>query len=89
MVNCFILFLFFINLFAFIIMYIDKHRAINKKWRISEKNLFLISTLGGSIGIIAGMYTFRHKTKHKKFTIGIPIIFIIEFISISYIIYNY
>lgn len=55
-------------------MYLDKKRAIKKQWRISESTLILTSILGGSIGSLIGMYTFRHKTKHLKFKLGIPII---------------
>lgn len=64
----------------------DKNQAINNKYRISEKNLFIIAILLGGIGIYIGMYTFRHKTKHVKFTFGIPIVIIINIITIYYII---
>ena len=74
-----------INLLGFTLMYIDKIRAINKKWRISENTLMLVSILGGSIGSYFGLKLFRHKTKHIKFSIGIPIIIIIQiFIITSY-----
>ena len=46
--------------------------TINKSWRISESNLICIAIIGGSVGIIGGMNTFRHKTKHNKFSIGGP-----------------
>ena len=82
------LFLFYItliNLLGLTLMYIDKIRAINKKWRISENTLMLVSILGGSIGSYFGLKLFRHKTKHIKFSIGIPIIIIIQiFIITSY-----
>lgn len=64
----------------------DKNQAINKKYRISEKNLFIIAILLGGIGIYIGMYTFRHKTKHVKFIVGIPIAIIINIITIYCII---
>lgn len=67
-----------INLIGFLFMYIDKKRAINHQFRISENTLLSLSILGGSIGSFIGMYKFRHKTKKKKFTVGIPLIFIIE-----------
>ncbi|MCD2501041.1 DUF1294 domain-containing protein [Clostridium sp. NSJ-145] len=67
-------------------MYIDKRRAIKKEWRISEHTLILISLLGGSIGSLIGMYTFRHKTKHLKFKVGIPIILVIQLFVIANII---
>ena len=59
-------------------MGIDKRRAKKGKWRISEGALFILTALGGSIGGIVGMYTFRHKTKKHRFTIGFPAILIIE-----------
>lgn len=64
----------FINLVAFFTMYADKQKAKKKAWRIPEKVLFLLAAIGGSIGSIAGMYIFRHKTKHSSFTIGMPVI---------------
>ncbi|MEG0133337.1 MAG: DUF1294 domain-containing protein [Clostridium sp.] len=83
--DTFITYLAFINLLGFFIMLIDKKRAIKKQWRISEKALIIISIIGGSIGMLFGMNTFRHKTKHKKFTIGVPFILVIQLIiSIFY-----
>lgn len=75
-----IVYLIIINLIGFIIMGIDKRRAREKAWRIQEKTLFFIAIIGGSIGSILGMQVFRHKTKHKKFTIGMPCILIVQFI---------
>lgn len=70
---------------TFSLMYIDKHKAIKGEWRISEATLINLSILGGGIGAYLGMYTFRHKTKHPKFTIGIPIAIIFNLISIYFI----
>jgi len=67
-----------INFIGFIIMLIDKQRAVHKEWRIPEKTLISISILGGSIGMLIGMSSFRHKTKHKKFTIGVPFILLMQ-----------
>lgn len=75
-------YLLFINLFGFICMYIDKKLARLKRHRISEKFLFTIALSAGFLGIWIGMYYFRHKTKKNYFTIGIPTIFIIEFILV-------
>ena len=66
------------NLIGFISMYIDKKRAMEKRWRIPEKTLFLFAVIGGSLGSIAGMYTFRHKTRHWYFVIGMPAIFFVQ-----------
>lgn len=67
-----------INLVAFALMGIDKRRAIQHKWRIAEANLFLSALIGGSIGAIAGMQIFRHKTKHWYFVVGMPLILIVQ-----------
>lgn len=73
-------YLFCINIAAFIMMGIDKNRAINHKWRIKEKTLFLCAAAGGSIGSIFGMKYFKHKTKHKRFSYGIPILLFLQLI---------
>lgn len=75
-----LIYLLVINLIAFLAMYIDKKRAKWGKWRIKESTLFVLVLLGGGIGGIAGMYTFRHKTKKPGFVIGFPAILIIEII---------
>ena len=75
-----------INLIGFFVMWLDKRKAIKGSWRIPEKTLFLITALGGGIGTIAGMYTFRHKTKKLGFAIGFPFITILEVILIIWLI---
>ncbi len=75
-----IIYLLAINLISFLAMFIDKRRAKWGKWRIKESTLFTLVLLGGGIGGIAGMYTFRHKTKKPRFVIGFPAILIIEVI---------
>ena len=67
-----------INFITFVVYGIDKKKAKRQQWRISEKTLIILAIIGGSLGAVAGMKTFRHKTKHKKFYIGIPIIIIIQ-----------
>ena len=62
-----IVYLMLINLIGFAAMALDKRRAIRHKWRIPERTLFLIALLFGSIGVLTGMYVFRHKTKHLSF----------------------
>ncbi len=78
MIKFYLTYLIILNLLGFFIMLIDKQRAIHKEWRIPEKTLLGISTFGGSIGMLLGMSSFRHKTKHKKFTIGVPFILLME-----------
>lgn len=79
-----IYYLIFINIMGLLSMYLDKYFSKNNMYRISEKSLFFIAILGGSIGSIIGMYQFRHKTKHKQFTIGLPIILFIQLIILMY-----
>ena len=69
-----------INLIGFALMGIDKSKAKKHAWRIPEKTLFLASLLGGSIGTWAGMYVFRHKTKHWYFVVGMPAILILQIV---------
>ena len=71
-------YLILMNAAAFLLMLVDKQKAKKKKWRIPEATLMGVAALGGSVGALAGMYAFRHKTKHTKFTIGIPVILILQ-----------
>ena len=66
------------NIVGLAVMGIDKSKARRHLWRIPEKVLFLVSLFGGSIGTWAGMYIFRHKTKHWYFVVGMPAILIIQ-----------
>lgn len=79
-----ILYLVTINLFGFFIMWLDKRKARKGSWRIPEKTLFIVTALGGGIGTIAGMYTFRHKTQKLNFVVGFPFITILEIVGIIY-----
>ena len=81
-----IVYLLIINIVGFLIMGIDKRKAKMMKWRIPEKTFFLVTLFGGGIGTIAGMYTFRHKTRKKYFTIGLPAMVIIEIVCVIYFI---
>ncbi|WP_296647950.1 DUF1294 domain-containing protein [Romboutsia sp. 13368] len=80
-----IYYLIFINIVGILSMYLDKYFAKKNMYRISEKNLFLIAIAGGSIGSIIGMHKFRHKTKHKQFTIGLPAILFVQVFILNYI----
>lgn len=79
------LYLLAINVIGFLSMGIDKFKAKNKLWRTKEKTLFVIAMMGGSIGSIIGMYTFRHKTKHNTFVYGMPIILGIQIGIVVYL----
>ena len=72
-------YLMLMNTMGLVAMGVDK--AKRHAWRIPEKRLFLISILGGSLGMWAGMYLFRHKTKHWYFVVGMPAIFILQVVA--------
>lgn len=76
------IYLIIINIIGFLSMWIDKKKAKWGKWRIPENTLFLYAILGGSIGSIIGMYTFRHKTQKSKFKIGMPALLILQILAI-------
>lgn len=86
MEKIFIIYLAVINIITFAVFGIDKLKAIKNKWRIPEKVLFLLSIIGGSVGAMLGMYTFRHKTKKPLFKFGIPAILIVQIVAIYFII---
>ena len=79
-----IIYFIMINIIGFLIMFIDKQKAKKGAWRIPEKTLFIITALGGGIGTIAGMYTFRHKTQKLQFIVGLPLITILGIILAIY-----
>ena len=82
-------YLIILNLLAFLLMGLDKAKARRHRWRIPEKTLFLSALLGGSIGAIAGMQIFRHKTKHASFRIGMPCILILQLALAAYLILKF
>lgn len=67
-----------VNAAAFLLMFLDKQKAIHHRRRIPEAALLGAAALGGSVGALLGMYAFRHKTKHKKFTLGVPAILLAQ-----------
>lgn len=69
-----IIYLVIINAVGWLLMLIDKQKAIRSKWRIPERVLLGLGLLGGSLGCFIGMRMFRHKTMHLKFSLGIPLI---------------
>jgi uncharacterized membrane protein YsdA (DUF1294 family) len=76
-----IIYLVLINAVAFALMLADKHKARKNLWRIPESTLLTAALLGGSLGAIAGMYAARHKTKHLKFSVGLPVILALQVIT--------
>ncbi len=71
-----------INFICFVMMGLDKHKARKRSWRIPESTLFVLALIGGSIGSIAGMHLFHHKTRHWYFLYGMPAILIIQILIV-------
>lgn len=83
-----LIYLVIINLIGFFVMWLDKKKAQHARWRIKESTLLLVAALGGGIGTIAGMYTFRHKTQKAKFVFGFPAIIVIQILIAIMIIFK-
>lgn len=73
-----LLYLLIVNALGFVLMLVDKFKAKKNLWRIPEATLMMVAAIGGSVGSLIGMYTARHKTKHPKFTVGIPLILAVQ-----------
>lgn len=86
-VYIFVIYLAIINVTAFILMGLDKLRARKHEWRIRESTLLMSALLGGSAGALCGMKVFHHKTKHFKFTIGVPVCLLINCIIVVLILW--
>ena len=74
----------FVNAWAFTMYGIDKYKAKHGLWRIPEAALLLVAAIGGSIGAWCGMQVFHHKTRKPKFSIGVPVIFVVEVVLVVY-----
>ena len=96
--NALLYYLIVINIVTFLVYGIDKWRSTSGRllptgrkkakqgsWRISEATLLILAVIGGSIGALLGMKVWRHKTMHKKFKYGLPLILIIQIILIGYL----
>ena len=81
-ISILLFYLLIVNAAGFILMLVDKIKAKRNLWRIPEATLFLVAAVGGSIGSLLGMYTFRHKTKHIKFTLGMPLILALQILAV-------
>ena len=84
----FLIYLLLINALGFLLMLIDKWKAKHNRWRIKEATLMTVAALGGSVGSLLGMYTVRHKTRHLKFTVGIPLILVAQIFAAIYLIWR-
>lgn len=85
----FAIYLAVMNVLGVAVMWSDKRRARLHRWRIPEKVLFGVSLLGGSAGTWAGMYLFRHKTKHWYFVVGMPLILVCQVALAIYLVHLY
>ena len=77
-----LVYLLLINAIGFLLMLVDKYKAKRNLWRIPEATLMGVAAIGGSIGAIVGMNLFRHKTKHPKFYIGLPVILALQIVLV-------
>lgn len=84
-----LMYLLIINVIGFVLMLTDKFKARKNLWRIPEATLMTAAALGGSIGSLLGMYTVRHKTRHVKFTLGIPAILILQIVLAVFLIIKF
>ena len=75
-----LIYLLLINAVGFLLMLIDKYKARKNLWRIPEATLMAVAVIGGSLGSLLGMQLVRHKTKHLKFALGIPLILAIQIV---------
>lgn len=82
----FIKYIIIINIVTFILYGVDKWKAVHGKWRIREATLLGTAFVGGSVGGLAGMYIFRHKTKKRYFALGVPIMLLVQ-VAVSVILF--
>ena len=85
MMDILFLYLAIINAVAFVLMLADKRKARKKAWRIPERTLLCVTAIGGSLGAFLAMQLFRHKTKHLKFSIGIPVMLAIHCVLLVFL----
>lgn len=83
--TCFIIYIIIINIVTYTLYAYDKHQARKHKWRVKESTLLLFPLIMGSFGALIAMYTLRHKTKHKKFTLLVPLLLILNIITVAFL----
>lgn len=79
------IYLIIMNALGFVLMRSDKEKAIRNKWRIPEKTLLTVATLGGSFGCFCGMRIFHHKTRHPLFSVGLPVMMAVQIVFFSFL----
>lgn len=77
-----------INIAASLVCVWDKYKARTGGWRVPEQTLFMLVFFGGGIGMYATMKAIRHKTRHKRFMIGIPLIIVMQILCITLVLYK-
>lgn len=87
-VSLIIYYLVAINIVAFFVYGIDKLKAKRNRWRIPESTLLLLAVIGGSVGALLGMKVWHHKTMHKKFIYGIPLIIAVQILFLNYLFFT-
>lgn len=80
-----VVYLIAINMVTFLVYGLDKWKARHGQWRIPESTLLALAAIGGSVGAWVGMKVWHHKTLHKKFVIGVPVIFILQMLLLAYL----
>ena len=85
MIRIILIFMAVMSLVSFAAFGIDKYKAKTNRWRISERTLFLTAIFGGGIGAFLGMKVFHHKTRHKQFALGIPLIMVVQMVIVGII----
>ena len=85
MMNIILYYLLAVNIATFLLYGVDKYKAKKNKWRTSEATLLALAAIGGSIGAWTGMRLWHHKTMHKKFKYGIPLIIILQVALVAYL----
>ena len=80
-----VIYLILINAVGLAVMFLDKRFAVRHKWRIPEASLLTVAAVGGSVGCLLGMYLFRHKTRKPKFSVGIPVILVLQVLVIWFV----
>ncbi len=83
-----ILYIAAVNVISFIVMGVDKRRAVKRAFRVPESTLFVLAIIGGSIGSIAGMHLFHHKTRHWYFLYGMPVILALQILLVLAVVFS-
>lgn len=82
-----LVYILFINVVALIMYGLDKYKAVHSAWRISERVLLLVALVGGAMGALIGMYLFRHKTRHARFVVFVPLFLVVQ-LFLAYLLFT-